>query len=384
MMNRVFISALISTIIWSAAPAQEQVSGERDRSEGRRFREGGGEGSAGKEGRRGRRRGRGFGGMFDRIARELELDETQMQQFDEIKAAHRERMEPFRERREAIRQAREEGNDDLADQLRSELRAEMRDGGGPRALMRQALDELEPILNEEQLGRLNEMRERQRERGERFRRRRRMMEQLPEQLQLDDGQREQFSALMDANRKQMRERFSAMRPLLEEMREARESNDTARVEELQAQLDDLRPDPDAMEASLFEQVEGILREDQKQQFGEFRQTSRTGRGKFEMPGDIRMALRAAMRLELSREQKTELKKINSEARKAWREARKNDRKNRSRAREAEGALTAQVKAQILGILDQDQVEKYQQQLEKMDRKSGKGSRSRNRNRSQGI
>ena len=356
MTKRIVVSSMISIIFWSFCEAQDA---ERDT-------------------RRRRPRGPRFEWIFDRVARDLELDEEQKRQFDEIRAAHRERMEPFRERREAIRQARDEGNDELADQLRSELRESMRGSGGPRESMQQALDELDPILTEEQRGRLSEMRERQRERRERRRQDRNMMENLPDQLQMDESQRSQYAALMDASRKQMRERFSNMRPLFEQMREARESNDEARYEELRTQLDNMRPDRQAMRDNLLGQVESILRDDQKQQLADLRQNLQTSDAQPDekLPGDLRTTLRAATRLRLNTEQKAELRKINADARKAWRDARRTDRENRSRDREAEAALTAQVKTQILGILDEEQTEKYREELKKLDRKGGKKSRRR--------
>ena len=77
-----------------------------------------------------------------------------------------------------------------------------------------------------------------------------------------------------------------------------------------------------------------------------------------------------MRLRLSKQQKTELKKINNEAKKSWREARRTDKKNRSRERAAETALAADVRARILRLLDEPQVEKFNEQLKRLNRKSG--------------
>jgi len=345
--------------------------------------------------REGRRQGRERRSqqMFEDIAENLELNEEQAQQFEEIRAGHRERMEQFRQRREAVRQAREEGNDELAEQLRSELWAEREETGGPREWTQQAMESLDPILTEDQRGRLAEMREGYRKsrrgRGAQERRgggegrwgdrRRRMADDLPDQLGLDEQQRKQYTALVEAQGRKMRENQEKIQPLRDQLREARDSNDSKRFEALQAQIEALRSGGKTGEDAFFGQVEGILRADQVERFAEYRADAQFERGLDEIPADMRTLLRTARRLRLDKEQKAELKKVYNYAKKSWPKARRADKKNRSREKEAEAALTAEVRRRILEVLNEQQVEKFNEQLKRLDRKGGKRNRERTRN-----
>lgn len=356
------------------AEMRERYAARRERGEGRR---------------RGGWRGPGFQRTFERIPEELELDDEQMRQFEEIKTAQNERMEQFRQRRASIRQAREDGDDELSERLRSELRADMEENGGPRSWMRQAMESLDPILSDEQRDRLSELREGDRNRrggGERRRQNRgegrqgnrtqRMMAELPDRLELDGAQREQYAALTEASRLQTQERRSKMQPLLGQLQQARESEDQARIDELQAQIKKLRPDRDAAQAEFLKQVEEILREDQKERLGEYRSDLQFDRELDEVSADLRTVLRAAMRLRLTKEQKAELKKIHRNARKSWKEARRADKKNRSRQKDAQVALAATVKARIMKMLDEQQAEQYVERLKRANRSRERRSRNR--------
>jgi hypothetical protein len=264
----------------------------------------------------------------------------------------------------------------------------MEKNGGPGTWMRQAIESLDPILSDEQRGRLSELREgnrgrrgggerRRQDRGEgrRGNRTQRMMAELPAKLELDEAQREQYATLTEASRRVTQERRSKMQPLLEQLQRARESEDQAGVRKLQAQLKKLRSDGEAGQSEFLNQVEEILREDQKQRLGEYRSDLQFDRELDEVPANLRTVLRTAMRLRLTKEQKAELKKIHRDARKSWKEARRTDKKNRSRQKEAEAALAATVKARILKMLDAQQAEQYIERLKRANRNRERRSRN---------
>lgn len=348
---------------------------------------------------RGQRRGR----MLETLGEDLQLDETQAQQFEEIKAGHEERMQAFRERWQAVRDAREAGNDELAEQLGAELRSDMEEGGGPRESIEQALGQLDPILTEEQRGRLAEIRERnadrggrgpgrQGDRGQRDRQRgdgqrqgRRdgnPMAGLADELQLDDGQRAQFDEMASANRSQRRERQTEIQALRRSLQEAKTGDDKNAIADIQTQIETLRADGAAADAAFYDQIDGILRADQKQILSDYRANAQAEKEIEDFPTDLRSTIRAAMRVKLDRDQRTQLKKISTDAKKSLSKARKEDRQNRSRDKAAEAALTANVKAGIMTMLTAEQQTKYVEELKRLSEKNGNrarpGNRARNR------
>ena len=136
-------------------------------------------------------------------------------------------------------------------------------------------------------------------------------EELPDQVGMDDAQREQYEAMREEMRNQMRERFSQMRPLREELRAAREAGDEAKVQAIEAQMEKMRPDRSNMEDEFYGRVEKILRDDQKEKLAQYREnTSGQAGGERardnELPEDLRIAIRATSKLKLTTEQKAEL------------------------------------------------------------------------------
>ncbi len=208
-----------------------------------------------------------------------------------------------------------------------------------------------------------------------------MFRELPEQLNLDDGQRLQFDEFSSAQHEKMRQGFEQQRSLRREMREAREAGDDARVEELRGQIDAMpRPDWGAGRNELLTYVESILREDQKPLLSSFReQLEFEGGDDKDLPKDVRSVLRAAARVRLDRSQRDDLKKISREVKKSLKEARWADRRNRGGDREAEKALAAKIKGDIVKMMNEEQVAKFEKELKRTERR-GRGDRDRRRNR----
>ena len=335
-MTRALLASLVLSFAVSSAVAQPPPDGPRGR---------------------GPRGGAGwYDRMLARVTNELQLDESQREQFDEIVATHRERMQEMGQRWQELRQAMRDGDEERAAVLRAELPQR-----GPGGMFGPILEDLEPLLREDQLERLHAMQERMQEgrrRGDMYRR---VMTELPEELGLDEAQREQWDQLMATRREQRREQFEQMRPIWEEMRTAQEAGDEERLAELRAQLEEMRADPEAGLQSLFDELEGILREDQILILNEYRRELGTrARGDADEPGDLRNILRAAKRVRLDSEQREALREIESEAGNARREI---DRRDAEAARR----LAAKVKQQIIEILDPDQQREFEENLSRLDR-----------------
>lgn len=233
LLTALIAATLVGTAEWAHA---QQTPPGRDSQDGNGGRFDRGERGRG-EGRRGRRGpGRGFDmdGFYNRITEELGLDEDQVAQLNEIRAAQNERMEQFRQRRQAIRQAEEAGDTDEAERLREEMRGEFERNVGRRGFMQESIESIESILNEDQKAQFSEMRENMRsEREERMREGfERRYEQIAEDLDLDDEQRAVLQDIKVAQIEQM-EQFRAR---WEAVREAYESGDEARGDELREAL----------------------------------------------------------------------------------------------------------------------------------------------------
>ncbi len=99
-----------------------------------------------------------------------------------------------------------------------------------------------------------------------------MSERLAEQLNLDEAQRVKFDAIVKKYEQQRTQAGQGddLRALMEEMRKAREAGDDARVQELRQQMRDMRGGPGAGMQPFFDEVKGILRQDQLAKFEEIR------------------------------------------------------------------------------------------------------------------
>jgi hypothetical protein len=326
----------------------------------------------------GRRRGRGprgpdparmeerFDSIIARLNEELQLDEDQQAQLNEIAEAHRAKMRETGETWRAMRDAMREGDEQRAE----ELRAQLEETGRPWELFEDMLDEVEPMLDDEQherfleiRGEMEQRRERWRGRRERMERYREMTRELPDELGMDEEQRKQYEEFLGTWREQFRERMREARPLFDQMRQAREAGDEQRLEEIRNRLEEMRPDEDSLSSEFFDKVEELLRDDQKRVLTVYRaEMGMLERGQRADPGDIRVILAAARRVRLSDEQKKDLRAIRREA---ITEARKISRKDKV----GQTRLANEVKKRILSILDEEQTGQFEENIEHYERRS---------------
>ena len=310
--------------------------------------------------------GRGPGRMLDRVAQSLDLSEEQKAEFDEIVAGHRERMGEARPLMRDMRRAQRDGDMNRAEELRAQM---FELGVDPWGSLRQSLDEVEPILSDEQFERFSEMRMTFQDRRERQESFRRWATELPGVVEMTDEQRQQFQELLrPRDGGQWRQMAERMQEIRGEMREARDAGDEQRVEELQAELDALRPDPASRQAELTESVRGILNEDQIPLFDAY--IAVTTAGGDDSPDDVRSLVRAAARSGLDRTQRKEWRTIMRDAMKSLRRV---DRKDE----EARVKLAADTRKKIEAMLHEDQSERFEKELERLKagRKGKVGSKS---------
>ena len=305
-------------------------------------------------------------GVARRLARELELDELQQADLREIVADFRDRMaemsrpsEEQRQLREELRQARANGDEERMRELFEQLR-EMRSGN--MAVVDEFFTEVETILEPNQVEKLAAFREEvtrsMQQRGRRGAEMRRLIEELPEKLKLDEQQRTRFDELIAEMRGQAesrRERWREMRPLMRELREAREAGDEQRVEEIRRELEAMRGEGGPPYEAFFADLEKILRADQKALLAEIRENLGRGQRREAERLNVRTILRAVRRLRVDNDQRTQIQEIVEQAMRQERRLGRGDR-------EAQDQLAREVKQQIVKLLRPEQVERFEESL----------------------
>ncbi len=362
------VAAVVASIVF-VAPVFSQDGGGQviiQQQDGQPRRMGGFGGPGGQGGGRGGMMG---GRMGFRMIEELDLDEEQQTVYEELAAPMRERMRAQGEKWRAAREAADAGDDSQMKALQEEMRANGARGGmGPGGGMdgfNDILDQLEPHLRADQVDKLDNMRDRMDRDRESFDNWRKISEEAPDKLNLDEEQRGQFKEMLDNARQQFGEKMGAMRPLMEQMQEAREAGDTAKVAELRAQMEQMRPDGNAGLQALMGQLEGILHDDQKAAFAEFQQEVGVGGDANDAASgngpDVKSILKAAKRLRLSADQKEDLKLIERQSMRALRSA--------GRDVDAKAELANRTKEQIERMLEEEQRTRFEQLIERMSRRS---------------
>ncbi len=232
------------------------------------------------------------------------------------------------------------------------------------AVTKDTAPEVEPILNEEQHARFTEMRERM-ERGRQAREQfQQMARELPDEVQMDEGQREQFEQFLGDRRQQFMERMQEMRPVWEELREARDSGDKERVEELRQQLRSMEPEMEKFREESIQELRQMLPEEQRKRFDGYyeRLTAPAAEASAKKnPNDVRAVLGAAARLRLDKEQRAQWTKLRREAIK---DLRKIDPKDKA----AQEQFAGEVKGKIVKILNTEQAEQYEAKLAELSKK----------------
>ena len=286
----------------------------------------------------------------------LELNDAQRKSYDEIAAKYKAQWEEsqdqggqMRELAGQYRQARQDGDTERADQIRRQME-EL--GNGRAQVMPEFFKEVEAILDEQQIEKLDEFRQELRQQaGGPDLGLRQLIRRLPEELNLTEEQKAKFDELVAEQRQsaeQRREASRELRPLIEEIRQARRAGDEKRAAELQAELEAKRAGMGPQ--SLLDKLEPILTDEQKAKLAELKKSLSAPDG----PGDVRRLLETASRLDLSEEQRAKLKEIRRWAMAAG-------GKSQTDA-EAGTELAQAVKKQITEMLDANQANEFERLL----------------------
>ena len=340
-MRRAFAPVVVLLTLTATAVAQDF---ERQRDEGRG------------RGRRGR--GPSISRIVERLSEKIDFDEEQSARIDEIVAAHEERMQEVRARRQEMRAAMEAGDEERVAELREQLRQQRGERG---RVLRTVLDEIEPLLHEDQVKAFQQFREdfaQRRGPGGRGRMGE-MIRGLPDAVNMTEDQRKKFEELLAGRRERMRER----------MRERRRQGEAGGFEAAERRGP---PDFAAMQDELFKEVAEILNEDQLELLAEYWVPigSEAGAREGQRTDDFRVVLSAAKRLrDLSSDQKQAFQEITRQAMRSFRDLRRTDEKGKA-------ALDAEVKSKVLRQLDEQQREKFERDLERLKSHKKRAERER--------
>ncbi len=302
--------------------------------------------------------------VFDRISSRLELDDVQRDAYDQIVSVYRDELREVAKEYNAIYQ---EAMESGAEMRPEDWRDAVADLPNPRDLIRAAVEDVEPILSPGQLESLNTWRERRRSREEAMSTYRRIVEEMPTALDLDEEQQAEFDAMIDEQRTAMRERFQSMRGKFEELRQAQEAGDTARVRELEAQVENAFPRLEDVLPTFFERVDQMLREDQKGALAEFREEimpAAAPDGRRDSGVDLRTLFRAARRVDLDKEQRAALKSLERESTRASRALSRKDKAGQSR-------VVEETRAKLIELFDAEQRSDFERALQRIGRTRGR-------------
>lgn len=303
--------------------------------------------------------------MFKNLPDELDMDDAQREQFgallEEFQAAARENADRGQEVRtltQELRAAREAGDTAKEEQLRNQLR-ELRGGQGNR--LDKFMDDVQGILRGPQLEKFAAVRQRMDEQMRRGPGRgmqtERTLDELRDVLKLSPEQATTYDEMATKLRATL-EGGGDMRALMQEMREARQAGDDAKVAELQRKLQEQREGRTRELEAFYNDLAGILTTQQKQTLAEFRERQGRGRDGGETgrdAGTLRDVLRAFRALELTDEQRDQFKEVSAELERADRDA---------KDREAKAAVAEQAKRQLSALLTPEQKQQFEQALQR--------------------
>lgn len=194
-------------------------------------------------------------------------------------------------------------------------------------------------------------------------------QRLAGRLELTPEQQAQYDKIVakhEALARQQRGQRDEMRTLSEQYREARQSGDDQKAEEIRKQMQELRAGRDQIFKAFFDEVATILTPAQKDNLDRFRerfaQIGPDARG-----GDeVQAILRAARRLELKDEQKNRMRDILHEAQAEHRKVADDP--------QASAELAKRLKTQITEMLDAKQAAEFEQLLTQASQPGRRGPR----------
>lgn len=185
-----------------------------------------------------------------------------------------------------------------------------------------------------------------------------MARRLAERLELTPEQEVEYQKIFrkyEALAREQSDERTTMREFAEQYREARESGDDARADEIREKMTEFRGGQMQLFRDFTAEVQPLLTPEQVETLELFRERLQRlgppGRG-----DELQNILRAARRLDLKDEQRDRIRQITLDAQAEQRELRRDPQAN--------AELAKRVKTQIVELLDADQVAEFEKLLER--------------------
>ena len=295
--------------------------------------------------------------QFRMIARQLKLDDEQRAEYQKIADKYRENATPNKSQRMRelvgeLREADEAGDSARVAELRQEISA-LRRGGNE---MKQFLAEIEPILREDQLPVLEDLKQRYGRRGQKNRGKSIAgLRALKKELDLDAEQVQQWDERFGQLQEEVRKNKGGgdSMELIQQIMEAAEAGDEERVKELRDQLPNPREQSAAAIDTFLTDIRAFLHDEQIEIVERFEAESAGGGSG--SGTDLRACFRFIGRLDLDRTQRDALTELRKEAQQAERSAR--------RDKDEQANLNAQYQQRIRELLSSEQAAEFDRWLE---------------------
>jgi hypothetical protein len=197
-----------------------------------------------------------------------------------------------------------------------------------------------------------------------------MAQRLAERLELTADQQTKYDEILAKYQAQARaqpDQREQQRALAQQYREARQSGDETRAEELSSQMRELRAGHMQLFRDFLAEVEPILNPQQVETVNRFRERFQEG-GPRGRGGDVQTILRVAKRLDLNEEQRTKLRQIAANLQPT--------RRGGNADPQASAEAAKQLKAQILEFLDAKQTAEFERLLAEASQPDQKDQRHR--------
>jgi len=219
-------------------------------------------------------------------------------------------------------------------------------------------DRVEPILNPQQQSGLEQLRSQFKGEPRGAARLEGMIESLPEELQLTPQQRQKYDELVATWRAARDQNREQRRALTRELTEAQKAGNEQLREELRQKLQEVRANrpSDAFYAGL----EKILTGEQSEKLSEIRAAVSGGRER-QQGLRVRSVVRAAGRLDLTKEQREAIREMTRQAMRQTREAKPEEHA------QTEAQIAERLKKDITALLTPEQVTQFEQALKERGR-----------------
>ncbi|MFN0135376.1 MAG: hypothetical protein ACKVS9_04575 [Phycisphaerae bacterium] len=294
------------------------------------------------------------------VGDELGLDRAQYDKFEQIRAASvaaaRAQGDQFNAKLAESRTARADGDNEKAAAITEELELL----GDPSILLDEAIAQIDPMLRDEQRERMHKTIARVESHEREWEFNGRVMRSVPQELGLSGEQRGKFYQFVEQHMGAgWNNSRATIEPLLAEVKTAREAGDFLKVMELRQKINAAEMNPAKVNDALIADVKTILQGEQLTKLEGIIASRTPPAIAADAKPDAPIVLRAARRVDLSRTQRDELRRVEKSVMPTWRKA--------ARDASARLELSTRTLEQVTKLLNEAQLAIFRTQLARLRR-----------------